>query len=218
MEGSPFNSADLIVLSVVLISGIFAFVRGLVHELLALGAWIGAGIATYYGIDHVIPVARRLTDVQPIADVGAGAALFLVVLIVLSVATRILVKQIRKSSLGALDRSLGLLFGLARGALLVAITWLTIAWAYQEEPFPDWMAKARTLPLVQAGARALYDALPEGFRPKEMPPALQAAKGAKGITFEELDAPPPKAAVQGGQSGYNSDTRKGMDNLFQQNQ
>ena len=218
MDALPVNSADLMVIAVVLISGVFAVVRGLVHELLALGAWIGAGIATYYGIDHAIPLARSLTEVQPIADVGAGAALFLAVLIVLSILTRILVKQIRQSSLGALDRSLGLLFGLARGALIIAITWLAAAWAYQEEPFPDWITEARSLPLVQEGARALYDLLPEGFRPEEMPPALQSAEGLKSITFEDLDAPTPKSAVQDDQSGYNSDTRKGMDNLFQQSQ
>jgi len=218
MDGFPINSADFIVLAVILISGLFAFVRGLVHELLALGAWIGAGIATYYGIDHAIPVARGLTEVQPVADVGAGAVLFLVVLIVLSILTRILVKQVRRSSLGALDRSLGLVFGLARGALIIAVAWLVAAWAYQEEPFPDWVMEARTLPLVQEGARTIYEALPEGFRPEEVPPALQSAEGLKSITFEDLDAPAPKSAVQDDQSGYNSDTRKGLDNLFQQNQ
>jgi membrane protein required for colicin V production len=144
--------------------------------------------------------------------------LFLAVLIALSVLTRILVKQVRKSSLGALDRSLGLLFGLARGALIVAIAWLTTAWTYQEEPLPDWITEAHTLPLAQAGARALFRALPEGFRPEEMPPALQSAQGLKNVTFEELRAPAPKSAVQEDQSGYNTDTRKGMDNLFQQNQ
>ena len=218
MDALPVNSADLMVIAVVLISGVLAFVRGLVHEILALGAWFGAGIATYFGIDHVIPLARSLTEVQPIADVGAGAALFLAVLIGLSILTRILVKQIRKSSLGALDRSLGLLFGLARGALVIAVTWLAAAWAYQEDPFPEWVTEARTLPLVQVGARALYDALPEGFRREEIPPALQSAEGLKSITFDDLDAPAPKSAVQDDQSGYNSATRKGLDNLFQQNQ
>ena len=218
MDGLPVNSADLMVIAVVLISGVFAFVRGLVHEILALGAWIGAGLATYFGIDHVIPVARDLTEVQPVADVGAGAVLFLVVLIALSILSRLLVKQIRQSSLGALDRSLGLLFGLARGALIIAVTWLTAAWAFQEEPIPGWIAEARTLPLAQAGARALYDVLPEGIRPAELPPALEAAEGLKSITFDDLDAPAPKSAVQDEQSGYNSDTRKGLDNLFQQNQ
>ena len=218
MDALPVNSADLMVIAVVLISGVLAFVRGLVHEILALGAWFGAGIATYLGIDHAIPLARSLTEVQPVADVGAGAALFLVVLVALSILTRILVKRIRKSSLGALDRSLGLLFGMARGALILAVTWLAAAWAYQEEPIPDWVAEARSLPLVQEGARALYDALPEGFRPKEVPPALESAEGLKNITFDDLDRPAPKSAVQDDQSGYNSDTRKGLDNLFQQTQ
>jgi membrane protein required for colicin V production len=218
MESLPITTADLIVIAIVVISGVLAFVRGLVHEILALGAWIGAGVATYYGIDRVIPVARNLTDVQPLADVGAGAALFLAVLIVLSVATRIVVKQIRKSSLGALDRSLGLIFGLARGALIVAIAWLATAWTYQDEPLPGWITEARSLPLVQAGARALYQALPEGLRPEEPPPALEAVRGSKDITYEELRAPEPKSAVQDDQSGYNTDTRKDMDKLFQQNQ
>ena len=62
MDTFPINSADLIVVAVVAISGIFALLRGLVHELLSLGAWFGAGIATYYGIDRLIPVARRLTE------------------------------------------------------------------------------------------------------------------------------------------------------------
>ena len=218
MDALPVNAADLMVIAVVLISGLLAFARGLVHEILALGAWIGAGIVTYLGIDRVIPFARSLTDIQPLADVGAGAVLFLAVLIALSILTRILVKQIRKSSLGALDRSLGLLFGLARGALIVAVAWLVVAWAYQEEPLPEWVAEARSLPLVEEGARTLYEALPEGFRPEDLPPALETVEGLKDITFDDLDSPPAKSDVQDEQSGYKSDTRKGLDNLFQQNQ
>lgn len=218
MDALPVNAADLMVIAIVLVSGLLAFVRGLVHEILALGAWVGAGIVTYLGIDRVIPFARSLTEVQAVADVGAGAALFLAVLVALSILTRILVKQVRKSSLGALDRSLGLLFGLARGALIVAVAWLAVAWAYQEEPLPGWVAEARSLPLVEEGARALYEALPEGFRPEDLPPALEAVEGLKDITFDDLDSPPAESAVQDEQSGYNSDTRKGLDNLFQQNQ
>ena len=51
MDGFPINYADLIVFAVIVLSGVFALVRGFVHEFLTLGAWIGAGIATYYGIE-----------------------------------------------------------------------------------------------------------------------------------------------------------------------
>ena len=104
------------------------------------------------------------------------------------------------------------------GALVVAVAWLVVAWAYQEQPLPDWIAEARSLPLVEEGARVLYEALPEGFRPEDLPPALETVEGLKDITFDDLDSPPAKSAGQDEQSGYNSDTRKGLDNLFQQNQ
>ena len=51
-----------------------------------------------------------------LADIAAGVAIFLVVLVALSLVTRMLSKRVKDSSLGPLDSSLGLLFGFARGA------------------------------------------------------------------------------------------------------
>ena len=212
------NPADVIVVVVVVVSGIFAFARGFVQELLSLGAWIGAGVATYYGIDLAIPFARQLTANQPLADIGAGTAIFLAVLVALSIVTRIIVRQVRRSSLGALDRSLGLLFGLVRGAVLVSIAWLIAAWAYQDQEIPPWIAEAKALPLVQAGARELYEALPEGLRPEDMPKGLDPAAGGAPITFETFDTPTPKATAQEERSGYKDDERKGLEGLFEQSQ
>ncbi len=218
MDGFPINYADLIVFAVIVLSGIFALVRGFVHELLTLGAWIGAGIATYYGIDHVIPVARRLTTIQPLADIGSGTAIFLVVLIALSILTRLASRRIRHSAFGALDRSLGLIFGLVRGAFLVAIGWLVFAWAFHEEDYPGWIAEARTLPLVQHGAKTLYDVLPEGLRPEEAPPGLDSDSGVSAITIEIPVIPPSKATVQDERTGYKDEERKGLQGLVEQNQ
>ena len=62
MENLPVNPMDAAVVVVLVISGLIALVRGFVHEVLGLFAWIGAGVATYYGIDYVIPVARDLVE------------------------------------------------------------------------------------------------------------------------------------------------------------
>lgn len=218
MEGPLVNVVDLVVIAIVVISGLFALVRGFIHEFLSLGSWIGAGVATYYGIDHAIPVARGLTDVQPLADIGAGVAVFLVVLILLSILTRFLARRVRHSAFGPLDRSLGLLFGLARGVVLVAIAGLVTAWTYQDEDYPDWIAKARTLPIIVASAATLYDLLPEGMRPEELPSGLEPAESLDDITFGDFDVPAPKAAAKPEQSGYNTGTRKGLENLFRQSQ
>lgn len=218
MNGLPVNVADLLILGVILVSGLFALVRGFVHELLSLGAWIGAGVVTFYGFDHVAPLARQLTTIQPLADLGAGTLLFLVVLIILTVLTRILVRRVRDSSLGPLDRSLGLLFGLVRGGVLVAVIWLVAAWSFQDEPLPDWIAEARTLPLVQAGSRTLYELLPDGLRPAEMPAALAPEEGDGPITFEDLGAPATKGTGPEDRSGYNDEERKRLQGLIEQSQ
>ena len=210
--------ADLIVIAVVAISGLLAFVRGFVQEFLSLAAWIAAGIATFLGIDYVIPLARQLTTIQPLADIGAGTVIFLGVLVVLTVLTRLLVRRVRRSGLGALDRSLGLLFGLFRGALLIAVAWVVVAWTFQEEEYPDWITEARTLPLVQQGALALYDLVPEYLRPEDPPTGLEPDSGKGGLTFESLREIVPKAAAPEERSGYKEQERKDLQGLVEQNQ
>ena len=210
--------ADLIVIAVLVISGFLAFVRGFVQELLALFAWIAAGIATYFGIDYVIPVARKLTTIQPLADIGAGTLIFLSVLVVLTILARLLVRRIRRMGLGALDRSLGLLFGLFRGALLIVIAWVVIAWTFEGEKYPDWITEARTLPLVQHGAVALYDLVPEHLRLEEPPPGLGPETGEGGLTFEDLREIAPKAAAPEERSGYKEQERNNLQGLIEQSQ
>ena len=210
--------ADLIVIAVVAISGLLAFFRGFVQELLAVVAWIAAGIATFLGIDYVIPLARQLTTIQPLADIGAGTVIFLAVLVVLTIFTRLLVRRVKRSGLGALDRSLGLLFGLFRGAALIAVAWVVIAWTFQGEKYPGWITEARTLPLVQHGAVALYGMVPEHLRPEEPPPGLAPDFDEGGLTFESLREVVPIAAAPEERSGYKKQERKDLQGLIEQNQ
>ena len=84
------------------------------------GAWVGAAIATLYLFEFAQPVARTYIEVELIADIVAGVVLFVITLIVLSLISHALSRRVRDSALGPLDRSLGLVFGLARGAALVA--------------------------------------------------------------------------------------------------
>ncbi len=164
MDVSPVNVADIVILLVVVISGVFAFFRGFVHELLAVVSWIGAALATLYGFPHAQPYARDLITIPLIADISAGVAIFLVVLIALSILTRLLARRVRNSSLGPLDRSLGLLFGFLRGGALVCIAWLILAWAMPREDRPEWITEARSLPLVEQGSAILVSLIPARLR------------------------------------------------------
>lgn len=206
MESLPINVTDVVVVLVIVVSGVFAVFRGLVHELLSVVSWVGAAVATLYGFPYVQPEARRLITIQLIADMAAGIAIFLVVFIVLSILTRLLSRRVRDSSFGPLDRSLGLVFGLLRGAVLVCVAWLALAWVLPREDHPQWLAKARSLPLVERGGEALIALLPERLR---LPTAERPA-GAAGPSFENLLTPQTKGGADADQPGYNSHMREEM--------
>ena len=111
---------DLAVLGVLAVSALLAFMRGLVREVLGVGAWAGAAAFAVWGLPTVRPLLTSRLPAEWIDIAGAGG-LFLVSLIVLLMVSHYVSRAVRASALGGVDRSLGLVFGLARGAALVVI-------------------------------------------------------------------------------------------------
>lgn len=216
MENLPINITDIGILVVILLSAVIALVRGCVHELLSLVSWIGAAAATVYGIEYVIPYARELTTIQPLADIGAGVVIFLVVLIILSIITRILSRRIQNSSMGALDRSLGMIYGVARGAVLVCIAWLAITFVVPRDEIPEWITEARSLPLVETGAAWIATLVPEDFMPEDLPDQTELT----GQIIQGVDQliPKPKDSADDDVSGYKDDERSDLQRLLESSQ
>jgi membrane protein required for colicin V production len=208
---------DALVFAILLISGIFAYIRGFVHELLTLAAWAGAALTTLYGFEYVVPYARDLVTVQAVADIGTGLLIFMAVLVVLTVLTRLLARRVQDSSLSTLDRSLGLVFGILRGALLLSFIWVLVAWAVPRDDFPDWISEARTLPLIETGAALLYALVPAHLQPED-PPDIDEDALELGYSFEELVNPQPKPAGPHRASGYKDRERKDLKRLIESSQ
>ena len=217
MSGFPVNITDIGILAIMAISGVFAFLRGFVHEFLAVIAWVGAALATIYGIDLVIPLARKLITMRPVADIGSGVLIFLVVLVGLTILTRMLSSRIQASSLSTLDRSLGLLFGILRGVVLVCLAWLLVSWAVPPRDLPDVIVKARSLPLIEQGKDLLITLLPEEMQPSE-PPESEAQMPALEHSFDDLVRPRAKVAGPDEPTGYNDRQRKDMERLIESSQ
>ena len=218
MESLPINLTDLVIVAVILISGAWAFMRGFVHELLAVAAWVGAAVVTVSGLRFVQPYARELISVQIIADIVAGVGLFVFVLVLLSIITHWLARRVRESSLGAVDRSLGLLYGFARGAFFVCVAWIALLLFLPREDHPVWITEARALPLVEEGAHVLVDLLPEDLRPdlsgtaeSPIPSIEELSKPGVGPESEPAaqEAGPPEP------SGYKDDERKDLQRLIE---
>ncbi len=221
MEAPPINVTDVMVALVILISGLLAFFRGFVHELLAVVSWIGAGLATIYGFPYLRPQVRELIAVPLIADMTAGVAIFLIALIALSILTRVVSRRIRTSALGPLDRSLGLVFGLLRGAVLVCVAWLIFAWLLPREDHPEWVTEAKLRPLVERGSVLLVGLLPERLPvPEQLGGGWITTPGAAESKDEQLRAiqkeyqnllnPPTKGDAPENEPGYNTRMRDEM--------
>ena len=114
---------DAVILAVCLLSAGLAFFRGLVREVLGVGAWAGAIIAGILAEPSVTPLVGQYVEPPWLATGVAVGAVFLVVLIILKLLTAWLAGHVQRSALGGVDRVLGLVFGLARGAFIVVIAY-----------------------------------------------------------------------------------------------
>lgn len=168
---------DIAVLLVLGLSGLLAALRGFVRETLAIAAWVGAAVAGLFGYPLLAPQLVGLGGlIEPglVANGLAGGAIFLVSLIVLSLIAGSLGDLVQGSRLGAIDRTLGLAFGLVRGAAILCFAYIAAAWLAPPDRWPDWAANARTRPALEAGGRWIVRQLPEGVLP--LPPQAQPAR------------------------------------------
>ena len=134
----PITILDGIVIGVALFSAVLAMVRGFSREVLSVASWVGAAAAAYFLYPVLLPYAKDYTTSDTVAMVGSAAAVFLVALIVISFITMRIADFIIDSRVGALDRTLGFLFGAARGILLVVDAMLFFNWLVAPQQQPAW--------------------------------------------------------------------------------
>jgi membrane protein required for colicin V production len=157
---------DAAVLGVLALSAMIAFLRGLVREVLGVGAWIGAALVAIWGAPLARPqIAAWIPMPEAVAPVAFGGV-FLITLILLIILSRWIAELVQGSILSGLDRSLGLVFGIARGALLIMVAYILVGLLIPPDRWPAPVLEARSLPYVRDGAAALQHALPEQYRPK----------------------------------------------------
>lgn len=185
---------DIGLIAVVLLSGLLSMVRGFTREVLAIVSWGAAAAAAYYLHPQVLPLVKPYIAKDSIALGVAVAAVFFVTLIIISIITVRLSDAILDSKVGALDRTLGLLFGAARGFLLCVVAFLFFIWLMQDKPLPDWAANAKTRPWLESAGNQLRDLLPEDAANSLFKILKRQKGGAPDEPPPEPDAADPKAA------------------------
>ncbi len=214
----PFEFADVVVVAILVISGLLAYFRGLVREILSLATWIGAAFGAMYGFPYVNVYVRNVISVQAFADILTGVGLFLIILVVLTLLNHIISSRVRGSALGTIDKGLGFLFGFARGALLIIVVYIAASWFWTEDELSPYLEEARALPMVQQGADILRRVVP-----KDMQMGTQsAAESARDTTRQIIDAEQLMKKIPGGASAttekppsYNQNERREMQRLIE---
>lgn len=151
------TAVDLAFIVVLLVSALIGLWRGLLREVLSVVSWIAAGFLAY----RYHPLAAQWLE-QWIAEptvrrIVAIVGVFVVAAVVFAVLSHLIAGLVRGTPLRGVDRSLGLLFGVARGVLVVALTVLVVDDS-QFEDHPAW-TEARTLPWARVPALWLRTAL-----------------------------------------------------------
>jgi membrane protein required for colicin V production len=136
-----------------------------------------------------LPYIKPYISKDEIALGGAVAIVFFLALIIVSLLTVKFSDIILDSKIGALDRTLGFLFGAARGLLLAVVAFVFYNWLVPDANQPGWIRNARVKPFLQAGGDKLRDMLPD-----DLDSIIAKIKAKKG-NGQSGEAPPSETEM-----------------------
>ena len=157
----PITLLDVLLLVVMLISGLLAMIRGFMREVLSIAAWGIAALVTLWAFSRVTPLVQSYVSSETLAKAIAIASVFLITLLIVSIITVRISDMVLDSKVGALDRTLGFLFGLARGLVIVVVAFLFFAWLVPDRSQPEWVKNAKSRVVLQGTGQWLMSMLPE---------------------------------------------------------
>jgi membrane protein required for colicin V production len=185
----PITWLDFLLLGVMMISGLLAMIRGFMREILSITAWAAAAVATVLLYNRLLPIAKANIASDMLAAIAVVAGTFLVTLLLVSIITVRISDMILDSRIGALDRTLGFLFGLARGLIIVVVAFLFFSWLVPANKQPDGVRNAKSRVVLENTGEWLQALLPQ-----DMDNYLSQwfRRRPKGDEQEPPDAPPDR--------------------------
>jgi membrane protein required for colicin V production len=157
----PITLLDIILIGVMLISALLAMIRGFMREVLSIASWVIAALVTIFFYAKLLPYAKTYFNNDIVATAVVIAGLFLGTLLIVSVITVRFSDMVLDSRVGALDRTLGFLFGLGRGLIIVVVAFLFFAWLVPDRSQPEWIRSAKSRVVLQGTGDWLMSMLPD---------------------------------------------------------
>ena len=156
---------DLVILGIITVSVLFALYRGLVRELLGISSWLLAGFTALYSYDPLLKACEGTFENVKLAAIVASVLLALLVLIVMTIINAAITRRLRKSALSGLDRIFGLVFGVARALLIVALIYIFAATMMLSPKYiAEMKEKNRSIEYVEKIAGYVQSVFPENIK------------------------------------------------------
>jgi len=214
----PITLLDIVLIVVMLLSGLLAMVRGFMREVLSIVAWVLAAGVTLYSYSRLLPLAKQYFNNDIVAAVAVVGGVFVVTLVVVSIFTIRISDMVLDSRVGALDRTLGFLFGLARGLIIVVVAFQFFTWLVPDRSQPEWVKSAKSRVVLTGTGQWLMSMLPENAEATILNRLKSRRPGGEG---DQPEPPPPdqrgEADQPGGRAdaGYDRSSRVGMQQLLE---
>jgi membrane protein required for colicin V production len=213
----PITLLDIVLIAVMLVSGLLAMVRGFMREVLSIIAWVLAAVATLYSYAKLLPYAKQYFNNDIVAAVAVIGGVFLVTLLVVSILTVRISDMVLDSRVGALDRTLGFLFGLARGLVIVVVAFLFFSWLVPDRSQPEWVKSAKSRVVLAGTGQWLMSMLPEDPESTILKRLKRPKPGETDTPDSQPDQHGERDKPVGGRAdaGYDRSSRAGMQQLLE---
>jgi membrane protein required for colicin V production len=224
---------DIVVGLIVLASALISFMRGLIREVLTIAGVVGGILAAVFVGPMLAPTVRdwfgvtedskeKLFDIIPmeiVADATTYGVIFIGVVIVLSVASHFISGAAKAVGLGPVDRTLGVVFGIARALILLGLVYLPFHLYMKEDDKKEFFSDSKTHYFIEKTATVMTEYLPES---EDVEKSVKDEAGdmfKKKLEEQDLlggkkdDKPAEEKKPEQG-AGYDDAEREKLDKLF----
>lgn len=153
---------DFAIIGIILISAVISLFRGFIKEALSLASWIIAFWVALKFSDDVAGLLVKYIDTPSFRVAAAFAAIFISVVILGAIINFLAWKLVQKSGLTGTDRALGMVFGLARGVVIVVL--LVLLAGLTPAPKDKWWKNSMLMVYFQTMAVQVREYLPSDVR------------------------------------------------------
>lgn len=144
---AEFTIADWLIVAIVVISTLVSLLRGFAREAISLGAWVAAFFVASMFSPGMESLLRDVVENEQARQISSFLALFVVTLLVCSMAGFLVSQLIKVTGLGLADRVLGMAFGLVRGVVVALAMALVVDLALESAGTrPVWYQQSVLIP------------------------------------------------------------------------